>query len=548
MHRFRTEAEAAARLQHPNIVAIHEVGEIEGLHYFSMDYVEGPSLAELTREGTLEPERAARYVEIIAGAVHYAHQRGILHRDLKPANVLIDASDQPRITDFGLAKRLDGDGGVTLSGQVLGAPSYMPPEQAGGHWGQVGVPSDVYALGAILYHLLTGRPPFVGETIAEVLSKVQTEEPQPPRELNPGVPAELEAICLKCLRKEPRRRYASAAELAEDLRRWREGERVLARRVGGVGRWCREHPWVLAGACLLLLLSPLAYLWLSGAGSQSEPLISEESTPSPEPEETSSEVVTNALPKLSVVYVTNMLTNVVFVTVTQGVSVVTQRTEVLTENIMPAWNIGVVLPPPHAYDPWLTRDLVAYYPFNGDALDYSGYGNHGNIFGATFTNGVNGGGCRFNGIHDFIRVPQSPSLNLGGPMTMSVWLCAERTTFSAVLEKEFGFRGYNIHHGKFFHARIDGAASNCGTIPSGQWVHLAAVFTGNSLQQFINGSLVRTIPAKRLTPKPWDLYFGCWLQVPSGKRSRYLKGTLDEVRIYRRALTPSEVMALYLAK
>jgi tRNA A-37 threonylcarbamoyl transferase component Bud32 len=549
VHRFRTEAEAAARLQHPNIVAIHEVGEIEGLHYFSMDYVEGPNLAALTREGALEPERAVRYVQIIAEAVHYAHQQGILHRDLKPANVLINASDQPRITDFGLAKRLDGNGGMTMSGQVLGAPSYMPPEQAGGHRGQVGVPSDVYALGAILYHLLTGRPPFAGETIAEVLSKVQTAEPQPPRELNPEVPAELEAICLKCLNKRPQDRYGSAAELAEDLRRWREGERVLARRAGAVGWWCRKHPWLLAAICLLLLLAPLACLWLSRPEPQ--PPDTEKDGPADEMEEAASDGVTNAaLP--STTYVTNVVTNVVFLTVTQGVNVVTERREVVTTDIIPASTLRWALPPaqpqPFRRDP----DLVAYYPFQGNALDYSGYGNHGNIYGAFFTNGITGAGCHFSGAQ-FIRVPKSPSLDITGSLTLSIWVRADQIyAHHCLLDKDQGFKGYRagVANGSFVFAINMAKGIPAGTVPVGQWTHVTAVLNGKQMLTYINGKLVRqwTKPKKGLMVSNSDLFLGCgWHGQPPTVHPSF-RGTLDEVRIYRRALSPSQVQALYLAK
>lgn len=256
VRRFQNEAETAASLQHPNIVAIYEVGLIDGLHYFSMDYIDGPSLAEVVREGPLPAQRAARYVELIAEAIHYAHQRGILHRDLKPSNVLIDPFDLPRVTDFGLAKRLDHDLGPTFTGQVLGSPGYMPPEQAAGRHSLIGVTSDVYALGAILYHLLTGQAPFAGENEAQVLVRVQKEEPTPLRALNPGIPRDLETICLKCLRKQPAQRYASAAELAADLRHWQKGEQIAARRQRVGGRllsWCGEHPLAVFSAGLVTL-------------------------------------------------------------------------------------------------------------------------------------------------------------------------------------------------------------------------------------------------------------------------------------------------------
>jgi tRNA A-37 threonylcarbamoyl transferase component Bud32 len=267
LKRFQAEAEAVANLQHPNIVAIHEVGVHEGLHYFSMDYVAGPDLAGLVRDGPLPADQAARYVQRIAEAVHYAHQQGILHRDLKPSNVVIDQFDQPRITDFGLAKRLADDSNLTITGQVLGAPSYMPPEQAAGKRGEVGVPSDVYALGAILYHLLTGRPPFQDETVQDTLAQVVNADPVAPRRLYPSLPRDLETICLKCLRKDPKARYASAEALAADLRRWQAGEPILARpmsRPEWVWRWCRQYPakaGLSATTGLVLLFGLLHLLW-----------------------------------------------------------------------------------------------------------------------------------------------------------------------------------------------------------------------------------------------------------------------------------------------
>ena len=213
IQRFRAEARTAASLQHPNIVAIHEVGEFEGLHYFSMDLVEGPSLAALVREKPLAPTEAARHVRTLAEAVGYAHSKGVLHRDLKPSNVLLDAAGRPRITDFGLARPIDGEaeGGA----KVVGTPAYMPPEQAAGVQ-ELGPASDVYSLGAILYELLTGLPPFRGGQ-AEVIRRVKEEKPAAPRALNPDVNRDLEAICLRCLEKDPARRYSSAAELAEVL-------------------------------------------------------------------------------------------------------------------------------------------------------------------------------------------------------------------------------------------------------------------------------------------------------------------------------------------
>lgn len=254
--RFLAEAQAAASLQHPNIVAIHQVGEQEGQPFFSMDLVEGKSLGEMLREGPFEPRRAARYLKTIAEAVHYAHQKGILHRDLKPSNVLVDATDEPRITDFGLAKRLTDDGDLTVSGQVLGSPNFMAPEQAQGLQCDVGPRSDIYSLGALLYHLLTGRPPFQAATLTEVLRQVVASDPAPPRMLNPSLPRDLETICLKCLEKEVSRRYPTARELAHELQRFLDGKPILARPLAlpaKAAKWCRRKPQVAAFAAVAFL-------------------------------------------------------------------------------------------------------------------------------------------------------------------------------------------------------------------------------------------------------------------------------------------------------
>jgi len=215
VERFRREAQAAAALRHPNIVAIHEVGEHEGQHYFSMELVEGRNLAEALRAGPLPPRRAAEVARTIAAAVHYAHGQGVLHRDLKPSNVLLDAFGEVRLTDFGLAKKLDGSSDLTVTGQMVGTPNYLSPEAAAGRHDAVGPASDVYSLGALLYELLTGRPPFLAGSLAETLLRIRDAEPVAPQDLNPGVPRDLQTITLKCLEKEPARRYASAGALAE---------------------------------------------------------------------------------------------------------------------------------------------------------------------------------------------------------------------------------------------------------------------------------------------------------------------------------------------
>jgi tRNA A-37 threonylcarbamoyl transferase component Bud32/outer membrane protein assembly factor BamB len=259
VQRFYQEARTAANLQHPNIVAIHEVGQHDGQHYFSMDYVEGQSLADMVRDAPLPASQAGRYVKVVAEAIQYAHDHGVLHRDLKPSNVLIDRFDQPRVTDFGLAKHVEAQPGasgspgssgfapaaaLTQSGAVIGTPSYMPPEQASGSRGALGPASDGYSLGAVLYELVTGRPPFRAATALDTLLQVLESEPAPPRLLNRGVNRDLETIILKCLSKEPTGRYASSRELANDLGSVLEGKPIKARRPG-VGeralRWLRRQ-------------------------------------------------------------------------------------------------------------------------------------------------------------------------------------------------------------------------------------------------------------------------------------------------------------------
>ncbi|MFO0881296.1 MAG: protein kinase [Gemmataceae bacterium] len=280
--RFIQEAEAAARMSHPHLVQIYEVGQHHDLPYLALEYIEGGSLAERLTGDPLPATIAADLAEILARAIQHAHERDIVHRDLKPANVLLQApgvsssgstgSDTtenafqqehrfgiPKITDFGLAKRLDGASSLTDTGTFLGTPSYAAPEQAQGHK-HVGPAADIYSLGAILYELLTGRPPFRAATPLETLLQVVHHDPVPPRQMLPEVPVDLETICLKCLHKDPQGRYASAAALADDLRRFREGRTILARPIGGVGkglRWCRRNP-AMAGLALAFVFTLLA--------------------------------------------------------------------------------------------------------------------------------------------------------------------------------------------------------------------------------------------------------------------------------------------------
>ncbi len=257
LDRFRTEAEAVARLQHPNIVQIYEVGEHDHLPYFSLEYCPGGLERKLDGK-PIKPTEAAGLVEQLARAMHAAHQKGIIHRDLKPANVLLAEDNTPKITDFGLAKKLE-EAGHTQSGSVMGTPSYMAPEQAAGRSKEIGPAVDTYALGAILYECLTGRPPFMAATSLDTLMQVVGDEPVPPMQLQSRTPRDLETICLKCLQKEPAKRYASAAELAEDLQRFLAGRAIKARPIGRmelVWRWCRRNSVVaaLAAAALVLLM------------------------------------------------------------------------------------------------------------------------------------------------------------------------------------------------------------------------------------------------------------------------------------------------------
>jgi serine/threonine protein kinase len=274
--RFLAEAEAVAALQHPHVVQLFDFGQHQGLPYFTLEFVAGGSLAGKLQGTPLTPREAALVVEQLARGMHYAHQQGIVHRDLKPANVLLAEDGTPKITDFGLAKRVDTGGGLTATGAVMGTPSYMAPEQAGGKSKDVGPLADVYALGAILYESLTGRPPFQGPTALDTLLQVVGNEPVPVRALQPKVPRDLETICLKCLQKEPRKRYAGAAALAEDLRRFQASEPIMARPVG-----LAERAWT--SALLLSIRSRSALLLATSSVSSVRSMTSPGSTSASRP-------------------------------------------------------------------------------------------------------------------------------------------------------------------------------------------------------------------------------------------------------------------------
>ncbi|HEX3999816.1 MAG TPA: serine/threonine-protein kinase [Pirellulales bacterium] len=290
--RFRAEAEAAAKLDHPNIVPVYEVGDLDGQPYFSMKFVAGTTLARQLADGPLEPREAAALLVPVAKAIHFAHRHGLLHRDLKPSNILIDDEGQPHVTDFGLAKRITDQHGPTLTGAIVGTPSYMSPEQADGRRGVIGPASDVYSLGTILYQMLTGRPPFQTASPVDTLLMVLEQDPVPPRMLNARADRDLEMIALKCLQKPAQLRYPSAERLAADLNAYLSGEPVSARSGGFtqvIARVFREthhapllenwgllwmwHSVVLLGLCLatnLLVWQHVAsrwpYLWIWAGG------------------------------------------------------------------------------------------------------------------------------------------------------------------------------------------------------------------------------------------------------------------------------------------
>src|SRR5437762_8759122 len=259
--RFRLEAEAAAHLEHPGIVPIHEVGERDGSCYFSMKFVEGGQLDEVIKRTPMSTRQAAELIANVARTVHYAHEHGILHRDIKPGNILLDAKGEPHLTDFGLARLVESESSVTHTLEVLGTPSYMAPEQAVGNNTAISSVTDVYGLGAVLYQLLTGQPPFAGGTTYETIRLLLNTEPRQPRFLNPKIDRDLSTICLNCLEKDPKRRYSSALALAEDLEHWLKHEPIQARHTGFFARgkkWVRRNPTSAMLAASLLALAAAA--------------------------------------------------------------------------------------------------------------------------------------------------------------------------------------------------------------------------------------------------------------------------------------------------
>jgi tRNA A-37 threonylcarbamoyl transferase component Bud32 len=269
VRRFHNEAEAVARLDHSNIVPIFEIGRYEDQNYFSMKLIAGESLDKKLKDYIADPQLAAKLMTETATAIHHAHQRGILHRDLKPANILVDSEGQPHVSDFGLAKRIDGDSELTRSGAILGTPAYMAPEQASAKRGAVTTATDVYGLGAVFYAQLTGEPPFDGDSVVDTLQQVRERPPERLRNRNPRVPRGLEVICLKCLDKDPRRRYGSAEQLAQDLNRWLAGEPIAARPSSVVGRAIKRLQRHRIVSILCFAIAAVTVLGLAGMAWQS---------------------------------------------------------------------------------------------------------------------------------------------------------------------------------------------------------------------------------------------------------------------------------------
>src|SRR5882757_169561 len=268
LKRFRLEAEAAASLEHPGIVPIHEVGERDGSCYFSMKFIEGGQLDEVVKQTPMSIRQAAELIAKVARTVHYAHEHGILHRDIKPGNILLDQQGEPHLTDFGLARLVESESTMTRTLDVLGTPSYMAPEQAMGNNAAVSSVTDIYGLGAVLYQLLTGQPPFAGGATYETIKLLLDTEPKQPRLLNPKIDRDLRTICLKCLEKDSKRRYSSALALAEDLQRWLKHEPIQARHTGVFARgkkWVRRNPTsALLAASLLVLATVVGWnIWKS---------------------------------------------------------------------------------------------------------------------------------------------------------------------------------------------------------------------------------------------------------------------------------------------
>jgi len=593
LQRFREEARAAAALHHPNIVAIHEVGEFDGQPFFSMDLVEGTNLADAVRTGPFSPLRAAACVRAVAGAIQYAHERGILHRDLKPSNVLIDAAGNPHVTDFGLAKKLNSDPQLTLSGQILGSPNFMPPEQAAGKHRELTPASDVYSLGALLYHLLTGRPPFLADNIPATLRLVSESEPVRPRLLVPTVPRDLETICLKCLEKEAHRRYENARELGEELDRFLNDEPIRARPLSTkekLGRLCRRHPTITAlsalVALLLIALAGVSFAFVSKARSKPYVLPVMIEPPHSQAVRSGSTASFKAnvrgTPPFDYQWSFRGVpiagaTNASFIRTNLQQADAGEYTLAVT-NTGYGHALGAtarLFIHPH---PELVPDptgLAAWWSGEGDTVDLSGGGHHGAVSsaGVTFVPGVIGRAFHFDGVAGHVSITNVADLILTGAMSIIAWVKPDQITNAVVLSKyDLGWPGGP--HGISFMLIFDwnrlrfevAGPSGPGTgtpfrmvetdatlVPQSVFAQVAATFdpATQAMRIFANGnempvSLVAgstDVPTIYHTQVPVRL--GALLG-PSRNWSLF-SGAMDEVAVFARELRPDEIKASYAA-
>ena len=491
VERFRREQQNAARLNYPGIVTIFDVGQERDVVYYAMEFVDGRPFNPL--QGDLKVRVAI--LEKVARAVQHAHDQGVIHRDLKPANILVDRNGNPHLLDFGLSRYLDQDSALTRSGAVLGTPSYMSPEQAGGRPRDVDARTDIYALGAILYETLEGRVPFPGETVAEIVHKTTTETPTPP-----SGPQDLSTACQKAMEKQPQDRYATAGAFADDLARWLSGEPIHARPVPTWRRLTRKiarrNTLVLAGAAVVLLAAGVAGGLVVGRGGQDLP------------------------------------------------------------------NIPIKEP-----------DLVGYWKLDegqgARAIDSSGYGHHGIIRTPIWTDGVKGKALRFTGAGTWVDLPDVPELDRlsSGTYSVTAWFRPDdmprkeqRPDYAYGIVMKPGYNiGIDYAEGGLFEVlhflpgHVPAHAASAGTFPPGRFHFVAAVInreTGTT-QIFANGGLEGTTKWKKLGETPavttsnWRIGIGS----PNDKANRLAaRGIIDEVRLYRRALSVAEIRALAALK
>jgi serine/threonine protein kinase len=592
LQRFHEEARAAAALHHPNIVAIHEVGEFDGQPFFSMDLVEGMNLADAVRAGPFSPSRAAACVRAVAEAIQYAHERGILHRDLKPSNVLLDAAGNPHVTDFGLAKKLNSDPQLTLSGQVLGSPNFMPPEQAAGKHRELTPASDVYSLGALLYHLLTGRPPFLADNVPATLRLVSESEPMAPRRLVPTIPRDLETICLKCLEKEQPRRYGNARELGEELDRFLNDEPIHARPLSPTekfARLCRRHPTITAlsalVALLLIALAGVSFAFVSKARSKPYVLPLMIDPPHSQTVRSGSTASFKAnvrgtppleyqwsfhdVPIFGATNAVLILTNVQQADAGEYTLAVTNTG--YGHSLSAAARLFIHPHPELVPDP---TGLLAWWSGEDDAVDLSGDGHHGVIStSVSFVSSPFGKAFQFDGAAGHVSITNSASLVLTGAMSIIAWVKPDQITNAPILSK-YDVGRWGRPHGVSFmfvfdanHLRFEVAGSpglvsdppfrlvetDATLVLRSVFSQVAATFdpATQAMRIFVNGnempvSLVAgstDVSAIYHTQVPVRL--GA-LVGPSDVWSMF-PGSIDEVGLFARALKPDEIKASYAA-